>query len=118
MVHNRDKLLGKLRALLGPKGFSTDPHTLAPHLADWRDHYHGRAAALLSPATTDEVAAIVGLCAEAGAPLVPQGGNTSMVGGATPDGSGEALVLSTRRLNRIRSLDGPGGIAVCEAGVI
>ena len=118
MVHNRDDLLGKLRALLGPKGFSTDPDTLAPHLADWRDHYHGRAAALLSPATTDEVAAVVGLCAEAGAPLVPQGGNTSMVGGATPDGSGEALVLSTRRLNRIRSLDGAAGIAVCEAGVI
>src|SRR6478672_10151267 len=107
MVHRRDELLGKLRALLGPRGFSTDPDVLAPRLVDWRGRYHGRAAALLSPATT-----------EAGAPLVPQGGNTSMVGGATPDASGAALLLSTRRLDRIRSLDAAAGIAICEAGVI
>jgi FAD/FMN-containing dehydrogenase len=118
MVYNRDLLLDNLRALLGPKGFSTDSDALAPHLSDWRGHYHGRAAALLSPASANEVSAIVTLCAEAGAPLVPQGGNTSMVGGATPDGSGDALLLSTRRLNRIRSLDAAAGIAVCEAGVI
>ena len=118
MVHKRDELLGKLRALLGPKGFSTDPDALAPRLVDWRGRYHGRAAALLSPANTEEAGAIVALCAEAGAPLVPQGGNTSMVGGATPDASGAALLLSTRRLDRIRSLDAAAGIAVCEAGVI
>ena len=118
MIHDRDDLLGKLRALLGPKGFSTDPDALAPRLSDWRGRYHGRAAALLSPAETAEVSAIVSLCAAAGAPLVPQGGNTSMVGGATPDASGDALLLSTRRLNRIRSLDAAAGIAVCEAGVI
>ncbi len=118
MVYDRDDLLGKLRALLGPKGFSTDPDALAPRLSDWRGRFHGRAAALLSPADTAEVAAIVSLCADAGAPLVPQGGNTSMVGGATPDASGDALLLSTRRLDRIRSLDAVAGIAVCEAGVI
>ena len=118
MVQDRDELLDRLRALLGPKGFSTDPEQLAPHLSDWRGRYHGRARALLSPATAAEVAAIVALCAAAGAPLVPRGGNTSMVGGATPDGSGDALLLSTRRLNRIRSLDAAAGIAVCEAGVI
>src|SRR5437868_12077433 len=114
MVHKRDELLGKLRALLGPKGFSTDPDMLAPCVVDWRGYYHGRAAALLSPATAGEVAALVALCADAGTPLVPQGGNTSMVGGATPDASGDALVLSTRRLNRIRSLDAAAGVAVCE----
>ena len=118
MVYNPVGLLDKLRALLGPKGFSTDPDALAPHLSDWRGFYHGEAAALLSPAAASEVAAAVALCAEAGAPLVPQGGNTSMVGGATPDASGTALLLSTRRLNRIRSLDAAVGIAVCEAGVI
>ncbi len=118
MIHKRDGLLDKLRALLGPKGFSTDPDEMAPRLSDWRGRYHGKAAALLSPAGTGEVAALVALCAAAGAPLVPQGGNTSMVGGATPDASGEALLLSTRRLNRIRSLDAAAGIAVCEAGVI
>src|SRR5689334_8513060 len=105
MSHDRDALLDRLRAILGPKGFSMDPDALAPWLSDWRGRYHGRAAALLSPADAGEVAAVVALCAEAGAPLVPQGGNTSMVGGATPDGSGRALLLSTRRLNRIRSLD-------------
>jgi len=64
------------------------------------------------------VAEIVRLCAEARVPLVPQGGNTSMVGGATPDASGEALILSLRRMNRIRSLDAAANLAVCEAGVI
>lgn len=118
MVYDRDALLDKLRTLLGPKGFSADPDDLAPRLTDWRGRYHGKAAALLSPASTAEVAAAVALCAEAGAPLVPQGGNTSMVGGATPDASGEALLLSTRRLDRIRALEAGAGIAVCEAGVI
>ena len=118
MVSNRDVLLDRLQALLGPKGFSTDPDALAPRLSDWRGRYHGKAAALLSPASTAEVAAIVALAAAAGRALVPQGGNTSMVGGATPDASGDALLLSTRRLNRIRSLDAAAGIAVCEAGVI
>jgi FAD/FMN-containing dehydrogenase len=118
MVYIRDGLLDGLRALLGPKGFSTDLDEMAPRLTDWRGRYHGKAAALLSPATAEEVSALVALCAEAGAPLVPQGGNTSMVGGATPDGSGAALLLSTRRLNRIRRLDAGAGIAVCEAGII
>ncbi len=118
MVSDRDALLDRLRTLLGPKGFSTDPDLLAPWLTDWRGRYHGRAAALLSPASTPEVAAVVALAAEYDVPLVPQGGNTSMVGGATPDGSGTALLLSTRRLNRIRSLDAAAGIAVCGAGVI
>src|SRR5436190_7828524 len=103
MVQRRDDLPERLQALLGPKGFSTDPEELAPRLVDWRGRYHGKAAALLSPASSADVAAIVALCAEAGVPLVPQGGNTSMVGGATPDASGGALLLSTRRLNRIRS---------------
>lgn len=118
MVFNRDGLLDKLQAVLGPKGISTDPDEMAPRLTDWRGRYHGKARAMLSPATAGEVAAVVTLCAAAGAPLVPQGGNTSMVGGATPDASGAALLLSTRRLNRIRSLDAGAGIAVCEAGVI
>ncbi|HYD12966.1 MAG TPA: FAD-binding oxidoreductase [Allosphingosinicella sp.] len=118
MVYDRDALFGKLRDLLGPKGFSTDPTALVPRLSDWRGRYHGKAAALLSPASTAEVAGIVALCAAAGAPLVPQGGNTSMVGGATPDASGTSFLVSTARLNRIRSLDAAAGIAVCEAGVI
>ena len=118
MVYPSEALLDKLAARLGPKGLTRDPAEMAPWLADWRGRYHGRAAAMLVPATREEARDAVALCAEAGVALVPQGGNTGMVGGATPDGSGAALLLSTRRLNRIRSLDPAAGIAVCEAGVV
>ena len=118
MAYPSTTLLDKLAERLGPKGLTRDPAEMAPWLTDWRGRYHGRAAAMASPATREEAQAIVALCAEAGVALVPQGGNTGMVGGATPDGSGAAVLLSTRRLNRIRSLDSAAGIAVCEAGVI
>lgn len=111
-------LLARLSALLGPKGYATDADTLAPWLTDWRGKYHGAAAAMLSPATTEEVAATVRLCAEEGVAVVPQGGNSGMVGGATPDDSGTQLLLSTRRLNRIRAIDTDARLAVAEAGVI
>jgi FAD/FMN-containing dehydrogenase len=118
MAYPPQDLLDKLADVLGPKGFTRDAAAMAAALSDWRGRYHGRAAAMLSPATREEVAEIVALCASAGVALVPQGGNTSMVGGATPDSSGEALVLSLRRMDDIRSLDAKAGIAVCEAGVI
>ncbi|MGQ2935197.1 MAG: FAD-binding oxidoreductase [Sphingopyxis sp.] len=111
-------LLNAFANLLGPKGYSADPDAMAPWLTDWRSKYHGRAAAMLSPASTDEVASIVRLCAEAEVALVPQGGNSGMVGGATPDASGDQLLLSLRRLNRIRHIDEAGQLAVAEAGVI
>jgi len=118
MTYPSEALLDKLAARLGPKGLTRDPADMAPWLADWRDRYHGAAAAMVSPANAEETAAVVALCAQAGVPLVPQGGNTGMVGGATPDSSGAAILLSTRRMNRIRKMDAAGGIAVCEAGVI
>jgi FAD/FMN-containing dehydrogenase len=111
-------LLSRLAALLGPRGFATSDEDLAPWLTDWRGKYHGRAAAMLSPASTEEVAAVVRLCAENDAAIVPQGGNSGMVGGATPDASGTQLLLSTRRMNRIRAIDAAAGFAVAEAGVI
>ena len=111
-------LLNALANMLGPKGFSVDADAMAPWLTDWRRKYHGRAAAMLSPATTDEVAAVVRLCAEAEVALVPQGGNSGMVGGATPDASGDQLLLSLRRMNRIRRIDEAAQLAVAEAGVI
>lgn len=111
-------LLDALANLLGPKGFTVEAEIMAPWLTDWRGKYHGRAAAMLSPATTDEVAAIVRMCAEAEVALVPQGGNSGMVGGATPDASGNQLLLSLRRMNRIRHIDEAGQLAVVEAGVI
>ncbi|HEX8653790.1 MAG TPA: FAD-binding oxidoreductase, partial [Allosphingosinicella sp.] len=111
-------LLDRLSALLGPKGFTADADAMEPWLTDWRGRYRGAAAALLSPAATEEVAGIVRLCVAEGAAIVPQGGNSSMVGGATPDDSGDALLLSLRRMNRIRNLDPASNLAVCEAGVV
>lgn len=110
--------LDRLAGLLGPKGYTTDPDSMAPWLTDWRGKYTGCAAAMLSPASTEEVAAIVRLCAEERVALVPQGGNSGMVGGATPDADGNQLLLSLRRMNRVRSVDVAARIAVAEAGVI
>jgi FAD/FMN-containing dehydrogenase len=111
-------IIDRFVALLGPKGVVTDPDDIAPWASDWRGRYHGKAAAILSPSSTQEVAAAVMLAAELGVALVPQGGNTSMVGGATPPADGSALILSLRRMNRIRSLSPDDNIAVCDAGVI
>ena len=111
-------IIARFAALLGPKGVVTDPDDIAPWTSDWRGRYHGDAAAILAPASTQEVAATVALAAELGVALVPQGGNTSMVGGATPPVDGSALILSLRRMNAIRSLSADDNLAVCEAGVI
>lgn len=110
--------LNAVGAVLGSKGLTCDAGTIAPWQTDWRGRYHGRALALASPADTGQVAAVVQLCAEHRVPIVPQGGNTSMVGGAVPDGTGSALILSLRRMNRVRRLDPEAGLAVAEAGVI
>jgi FAD/FMN-containing dehydrogenase len=110
--------LEALAALLGPRGFTTDADTMAPWLTDWRGRYRGAAAAMLSPTTAGEVAAVVRLCAGQQIALVPQGGNSGMVGGATPDGSGNEILLSTRRMNRIRAIDENARLVVAEAGVI
>lgn len=111
-------IIARFQALLGPKGVVTDVDDIAPWVNDWRGRFHGSAAAILSPASTQEVADTVKLAAELGVPLVPQGGNTSMVGGATPPADGSALILSLRRMNAIRSLSPQDNLAVCEAGVI
>lgn len=110
--------LKQLQQLLGPKGFSADPDDLAPWTTDWRGRYTGKAAALLSPASTEEVAAIVKIASGAGLPLVPQGGNSGMVAGATPDDSGDSCLLSLRRLNQIETIDPIARLVQCGAGVI
>ncbi|HLL31327.1 MAG TPA: FAD-binding oxidoreductase, partial [Allosphingosinicella sp.] len=109
-------LLDELQSLLGPRGFTRDSDALAPWLRDWRGRYQGHSAALLSPASAAEVQAIVRLCARERAALVPQGGNTSMVGGATPEG--DALLLSLRRMNAVRDVSAEDNVAIVEAGVI
>lgn len=113
-----DALIDEARARLGPRAVVTDPSDIAPWLTDWRGRYHGKARAILSPASTEEVAAIVAIAARRKVPLVPQGGNTSMVGGATPPPDGSALILSLRRMNRVRSISAEHNLAVAEAGLI
>jgi FAD/FMN-containing dehydrogenase len=111
-------LLDRLSAILGPRGLLTDPADLAPHCRDWRGLYAGQALALARPASTGEVAAVVRLAAETGTPLVPQGGNTSMVGGAVPDETGRHLLLGLGRMNRLRDLDTADMTMTVEAGMV
>ncbi|MBV9964812.1 MAG: FAD-binding oxidoreductase [Alphaproteobacteria bacterium] len=110
-------LIDRLRGRLGPAGVLTDPADTDPYCEDWRRLYHGRTPAVLRPATTAEVADAVRLCAEAGVPIVPQGGNTSMVGGAAVDEAGRDIVLSLSRLNRVRAIDPVDMTMEIEAGV-
>jgi len=111
-------LLDRLRAHVGPAQVLTDAADTAPYLTDWRQRYHGRALAVVRPASTAEVAAVVRACGEAGAPIVAQGGNTGLAGGATPDASGSAIVLSLRRLNRVRAIDAANHTITVEAGCL
>jgi len=117
-THIPPALRDRLAAILGPRGLLTDAADIAPHLADWRGLYQGAALAVARPATTEEVAAVIRLCAETGTPVVPQGGNTSMVGGATPDETGRHLVLSLQRMNRLRALDTADMTMTVDAGMV
>lgn len=109
-------MIEAVRERFGEHAVVTDSQAIAPWLTDWRGRWHGNSSALLQPASTAEVAQVVALAAENRVPLVPQGGNTSMVGGATPPEDGSALLLSLRRMNRVRALQ--DDLAVAEAGVI
>ncbi len=118
MQTRHDQLITQVRDALGARAVIVEPDAVAPWLTDWRGRYHGSAPAILAPADTHGVAMIVAAAAALGVPLVPQGGNSSMVGGATPPADGSALILSLRRLNRVRAVDPAAGLAVAEAGVI
>src|SRR5690349_12005192 len=107
-------VLSRLKAVLGEGGWSQDPERLAPKLLEWRDRWRGETPFLALPQSTAEVAAVVGVCAEAGVPITPQGGNTGLVGGQIPQGE---VLLSTERLRRIRDFDADDEVLVAEAGV-
>ena len=91
---------------------------LAAYEIDWRKRYHGRARLVVRPASTTEVAAVVRACAVAGAAIVPQGGNTGLVGASVPDGSGTQVLMHMGRLNRIRAIDGANLTMTVEAGCL
>tara|TARA_Y100001951_G_scaffold87699_1_gene78868 strand:- start:4225 stop:5643 length:1419 start_codon:yes stop_codon:yes gene_type:complete len=118
MTRLPEDLLPALRDALGEAGLITDVERMQSYLSDWRNAYRGQAAAVLRPGTTEEVAAAVRLCAQAGVALVPQGGNTGLCGGSIPDASGAQMVLSLTRLKRIREVDVANATITVEAGVI
>lgn len=109
-------LMDALQAALGRGGVLTGADA-EPFATDWRGLYRGRTAALLRPAKVDDVVAAVRLCAQAGVAIVPQGGNTSMVGGATPHEDGSQIVLTLSRMNRVRDVDVSDMTMTVEAGV-
>jgi FAD/FMN-containing dehydrogenase len=111
-------LLQRLRDIVGTSHVLTAPDDTAPYLIDWRRRFTGRAQAVVLPAATDEVAAIVRACAEQRTPIVPQGGNTGLVGAATPGESGDAIVLSLKRMDRVREVDALNGTLTAEAGCV
>jgi FAD/FMN-containing dehydrogenase len=110
-------LIESLRQTLGEAHVLTGEEA-APHLTDWRKNYRGNALAVTRPGSVEEVAAVLRLCAQHRASVVPQGGNTGQAGGATPDGSGESIVLLLTRLNRIRAIDTDNDTITVEAGCI
>jgi D-lactate dehydrogenase (cytochrome) len=113
-----NEFLQKCRAAIGTSHVLTDAADMAGYLTDWRRRFTGSALAVVKPATTEEVAAIVRLCNEFRVPIVPQGGNTGLVLGSVPDQSGRAIVLSLTRLNRMRAIDTINNTMTVEAGCI
>ena len=111
-------LVARLQSVVGESNVITNDDDAAPYVNDWRGNYRGRAIAIVRPAGTEEVAAVVKLCAETLTPIVPQGGNTGMVGGGVPDGFGTAIVLSLKRMNKIRAIDLANNVMTVEAGCI
>ena len=111
-------LIDQLIQLLGKSSVLIDDQEKLPYLTDWRKRFSGRALAVLLPKTTEEVAQIVQLCAAAKVAIVPQGGQTSFCGGATPDNSGTQIILNLKRMNQIRELDAANQTITVEAGCI
>ena len=117
MAESAAPLLATLKAIVGEANVLTSDTDVAPYVTDWRGRYRGSTRAVVRPSTTAEVAAVVRCCAEHGAPVVPQGGNTGLCGGATPREDGGEVVISLSRLTRVRALDADNATLTVEAGV-
>ena len=104
----------RLKEVAGPKGWSDDPAEIAPHLQEWRGKYQGTSSLLLKPDSTETVSKILSICNETRTAIVPQGGNTGLVGGQIPFNN--EIILSLSRLNRIRDVDASGMNMIAEAG--
>ncbi len=121
MLHNPgaappDDLLARLTEVVGAPHAVTAEADLAPYMEEWRGLYHGRTPLLLKPGSTDEVAQILKIANEAGVAVVPQGGNTGLVGGQIPFATGHEIVLNLSRMNRVRAVDPANNTMTIEAG--
>ncbi len=110
-------ILDDMAAIVGAKNIVTDADAMVPYLKEWRDLFRGKAQAIVRPGSTAEVAELVKLAARTGTRLVPQGGNTGLVGGQIPIAEGREIVLSLQRMDRIRSLDTDSDTMTVEAGL-
>jgi FAD/FMN-containing dehydrogenase len=110
------KTLNELRAVVGAGHYADSPTDIAPYISDFRRLYHGTTPLVVFPQSTREVADIVSICDRADLAIVPHGGNTSYCGGATPDESGAQIVLSLKRINRVRRIDPANDSMIVEAG--
>ena len=108
----------RIRALLGPGGCLEDASDVEPYLVDFRGLYRGSTPMVACPASTADLAEVLAICNELGVGVVPHGGNTSYCGGATPHESGEEIVLSLRRMNRVREVDADNFSMTVEAGCL
>ena len=114
---SKAELTGELARIVGERHVLTEAGLIAGRLTEPRGLYTGRARALVRPGSTAEVSAVVAACAAAGVAIVPQGGNTGLVGGQTPDDSGEQILLSLERLKQVREIDPLTDTMIVEAGV-
>jgi FAD/FMN-containing dehydrogenase len=108
----------RLRAVTGPAGIIEDAGDIAPYCKSWRDDWNGKVPAVLRPATTEEAAAIVRICADSGVAIVPQGGNTGLTGAGQPHEDMSEIILSTQRMRRIRAIDTVNDTIAVDAGVV
>lgn len=111
------QVLDRMAGIVGARNIIADPDAMLPYLKEWRDLFRGKATAVVRPGSTEEVAAIVRLAAETGTTLVPQGGNTGLVGGQIPITEGREIILSLQRLDKVRAVDAEGDTMIVEAGV-
>jgi len=110
--------LAQIHAVVGDKGLVLDPVDMEVNLVEWRGMWRGKAQAVVKPGTAEEVAAVLKICNDHKIAVVPQGGNTSLCGGSVPFESGDEIVLSTQRLNRIRAVDPLNYTITVDAGVV
>ena len=110
-------LVSRFAAIVGERYALVDAQDVEPYLVEQRDLWHGKALCVLRPASTAEVSAIMKLCHETKTPVVPQGGNTGLVGGQSPDESGTQVILSLNRMDKVREIDKASNTMTVEAGL-